>query len=123
MFILLGIFGTPGIIFWIVFALTLFIKLTLNAVDGIIARERQESTQLGMVLNVGTDILPDLLIIASIWYVFSLLPEYFLIMGLLVVLYFIGELIFIYRYSRQNFFYGKDLRTLTYFALMIVIVA
>ncbi len=120
MFALLGIFGSPGVAFWILFGVMVFIKLTLNAVDGIIARERHESTRLGMMLNVGTDILPDLLMIGAIWRVYDLPIEIFFMLGVLILLYYIGEMIFIVRYDRQNLFYGKDLRTLLYAVILCV---
>lgn len=50
-------------------------KLILNAVDGIIARERSESTKLGMALNVGTDIGPDMYIISMILSVYGISSE------------------------------------------------
>lgn len=56
MFYGIGAFLTPGWTFGIVTLAAILIKLVLNAVDGIIARERQESTKIGMALNVGTDI-------------------------------------------------------------------
>lgn len=66
MFYVIGKLIGPGWIFAAAITGAILLKLILNAVDGIIARERNESTRLGMALNVGTDIGPDMYIISMI---------------------------------------------------------
>jgi phosphatidylglycerophosphate synthase len=96
-------------------------KLILNAVDGIIARERNESTRLGMALNVGTDIGPDMYIIWMILLVYSTpLNSIYLILGIIGI-YLLGELLFIGLFRKQNLFFGKDLRTFFYIFLALVL--
>lgn len=48
-----------GTAFWSYLPVLLLFKLVANAVDGIIARIRKDSSEIGMVLNVATDIVPD----------------------------------------------------------------
>ncbi|MBS8121814.1 CDP-alcohol phosphatidyltransferase family protein [Candidatus Vampirococcus lugosii] len=97
------------------------IKLILNAIDGIIARDQNINTKFGMFLNVGTDILPDLYIIYII--LNKLGVDIFLIyyILLIIIFYFILEILFIYLYNKQNIFIGgKESRTFFYLLILIV---
>lgn len=66
---LLGLFpAVPGL-FWVVPPL-LFVRMALNAIDGMLAREHGMQTALGAVLNELTDVLAD----AALYLPFALVP-------------------------------------------------
>lgn len=66
--ILLGIFIQHHWIFWLV-PVVLFIRMALNAIDGMLAREHNMKSPLGSILNELTDMLSD----AAIYLPFTLL--------------------------------------------------
>lgn len=97
------------------------IKLILNAIDWIIARDQNINTKFWMFLNVWTDILPDLYIIYII--LNKLWVDIFLIyyILLIIIFYFILEILFIYLYNKQNIFiWWKESRTFFYLLILIV---
>ncbi|MGM8871704.1 alpha/beta fold hydrolase [Psychrobacter sp. 2Y5] len=51
---------------WLILPLALLVRMALNAIDGMMAREHQQASTLGAVLNEGGDILSDYLLIASL---------------------------------------------------------
>lgn len=53
--------GKPHMLFWalLLLPLTLFIRMALNAVDGMLAREHDQKSQSGAVLNEMGDVIAD----------------------------------------------------------------
>ncbi len=49
----------------------LFIRMALNAIDGMLAREHGQQSRLGAILNETTDVISD----AALYLPFALLPE------------------------------------------------
>lgn len=121
MFYIIGKYIESGWIFAIVVTIAILIKLILNAVDGIIARERNESAKLGMMLNVGTDIGPDMYIIFMILSVYGMSVHISYILLGIIGAYLLGEFVFIVLFGKQNLFFGKDLRTAFYIFLAMVL--
>lgn len=66
--VILGIFPHPGL-FWLL-PITLFIRMALNALDGMLARECNQQSRLGAALNELGDILSDI----ALYVPFILLP-------------------------------------------------
>lgn len=60
----------------------LFIRMALNAVDGMLAREHGQQTRLGAILNETTDVISD----AVLYLPFALIPEANPILVVVVVL-------------------------------------
>jgi len=90
--------------FWILIFIAINIKLILNAIDGIIAREKNITTKLWSYLNVWTDIWPDMLIIYVILsYIWASSDITILILSIVFV-YLIFEYIVIHFYNKQNLF-------------------
>jgi CDP-diacylglycerol---glycerol-3-phosphate 3-phosphatidyltransferase len=80
--------------FWLILPVYLFIRMALNAVDGMLAREHNQKTPLGAILNEVADVLSDaalylpfaLLAPNAIWAVFAavllaLLSEFIGVIG------------------------------------------
>ena len=107
------------IIFFICIFFALNIKLILNAIDGIIAREKSIHTQIWLYLNVGTDIWPDMIImyfiLSKIWVAENTI---YLLLGI-IFLYLVFEFLFIALYKKQNLFFWKDLRTFFYLIIWL----
>ena len=59
-----------GCIFWIM-PVALFIRMALNAIDGMLAREHNQKSNLGAVLNELGDILSDVVIYVPFLYVLN----------------------------------------------------
>lgn len=121
MFYLLDRFIDDIVVFFIALFFAINIKLILNAVDGIIARIRGISTKLWMVLNVWTDILPDIyilyLLLTKIW----ASSEIVLYILWVVMLYFIFEILVILVYNTQNIsLWWKESRTFFYILIFLV---
>ncbi|WP_201584956.1 alpha/beta fold hydrolase [Psychrobacter jeotgali] len=51
---------------WLILPVTLFCRMALNAIDGMMAREHGQASKLGAVLNEVGDIVADTLLIASL---------------------------------------------------------
>ncbi len=51
---------------WLILPVALFVRMALNAIDGMMAKEHQQASNLGAVLNEGGDIVSDYLLIASL---------------------------------------------------------
>lgn len=117
MFYVIGKYIEPGWMFAGAITLAILLKLILNAVDGIIARERGESTRLWMALNVGTDIGPDMYIISMILTVYKIPSITIQILISIIWIYLLGEFLFILLFQKQNLFFWKDLRTVFYIFL------
>lgn len=66
--VILAIFPHPGL-FWLL-PITLFIRMALNALDGMLARECNQQSRLGAVLNELGDVLSDI----ALYVPFILLP-------------------------------------------------
>ncbi len=100
--------------FWFSFSIVRRIKLTRNAVDGIIARQHQQHTKRWMILNISTDLIPDagLLYILLDWLGAS--STIMLWMTILWTLYLIGEIAYILMFDKQNMFCGKVWRQVMY---------
>lgn len=115
MFYLLDYFVNDIVLFFILLFFAINIKLILNAIDGIIAREQHISTRLWMFLNVATDMIPDMYIIYLI--LSKLQVAWSMIVTLLWVIwiYFLIECVIIFLYHKQNIFlWGKESRTFFY---------
>jgi CDP-diacylglycerol--glycerol-3-phosphate 3-phosphatidyltransferase len=94
----LGLSVAEGLLLWafpgaflplILLPLVLFIRMGLNAIDGMLAREHDQKSDLGAVLNELGDVLSD----AALYLPFALLPfvDGPIVVGL-VVLALIGEM-------------------------------
>lgn len=119
LFFAIYFFAINIILFFICIFFAINIKLILNAIDGIIAREKNIHSQLWLYLNVWNDIWPDILIIyfilLKIWADINII--YLLLW--IVLLYLIFEFIFIFIYKKQNLFFWKDLRTFFYLIIWL----
>ncbi|MGM8885342.1 alpha/beta fold hydrolase [Psychrobacter sp. 1U2] len=51
---------------WLILPVALFVRMALNAIDGMMAKEHQQASTLGAVLNECGDIVSDYLLIASL---------------------------------------------------------
>lgn len=67
---LLALSGKPGL--FILLPIVLFIRMGLNAIDGMIAREHDQKTTLGMFLNELGDVISDAALILP----FTVLPGF-----------------------------------------------
>lgn len=108
-------------IYFVLIVLWLIAKLVLNAIDWIIARKNWDKSKTWMILNVWTDIVPDMFIIYLILSRFEI--DSLIISNILIIIfiYFILELLFIFLFNKQNLFYWKDLRTIFYFLIWIIL--
>jgi len=106
-------------IFTILFFISINVKLILNAIDWIIAREKNIKTNMWMYLNVWTDIWPDIFIIylllVKLWMLHIMVP-----LISLIIIYLILEFLFIFLFNKQNLFFWKDLRTFFYLVIFIL---
>lgn len=96
-------------------------KLILNAIDWIIARNKNINTKMWMYLNVWTDIWPDIFIIFLILSKFGISINFIYILCFLVFIYLLLEFLFIHIYNKQNLFYWKDFRTFFYILLFVLL--
>ncbi len=60
----------------------MFIRMGLNAIDGMLAREFDQKSHLGAILNEMTDVISD----AALYLPFALLPEFHPVLIVLIVL-------------------------------------
>ena len=98
------------------------IKLILNAVDGIIAREKKINTKLWMFLNVWTDIGPDLFILYIIFDKLGYDVQFINQIFAVVLLYLILEFFIIWKYNKQNIcLWWKESRTFFYVLILLVV--
>ena len=75
---ILSVTTLPRIV-WLILPIFLFIRMALNAIDGMLAREHHQTTPLGAILNEVADVISDaalylpfaLLAPHAIWLVFS----------------------------------------------------
>lgn len=67
--VVLAIFSQPE--FFVLLPIVLFIRMALNALDGMLARECHQQSRLGAILNESGDILSDL----ALYLPFMLLPD------------------------------------------------
>jgi len=121
MFYLIWKYTNNLVVFTILMFFAINIKLILNAVDGIIAREKNISTKMWMFLNVWTDIGPDLfilyLIFTKLWVEISFIYQILAV----VFVYLLLEFFIIFKYNTQNIYLGwKESRTFFYFLILIV---
>lgn len=72
-------FPNPGL--FILLPIVLFIRMALNALDGMLARECQQQTNLGAILNETGDVISDI----ALYLPFMLLPDSYapLLLGML----------------------------------------
>ncbi|MDO5769113.1 MAG: alpha/beta fold hydrolase [Psychrobacter sp.] len=56
-----------GQIIWFILPVSLFIRMALNAIDGMMAREHHQASKSGAILNEVGDIVSDSLLIASLY--------------------------------------------------------
>ncbi|MGL4996121.1 MAG: CDP-alcohol phosphatidyltransferase family protein [Deefgea sp.] len=59
-------------IFWLILPIFLFIRMALNAIDGMLAREHNQTTPLGAILNEVADVISD----AALYLPFALLAPH-----------------------------------------------
>jgi phosphatidylglycerophosphate synthase len=100
--------------FLLVFGIIRWIKLTLNAVDGIIARQDQQHTRRWMILNISTDLIPDAGLLYILLDGLGASSIIMIWMTILRALYLAWEIIYILLYHRQNMFCGKVWRQILY---------
>jgi CDP-diacylglycerol--glycerol-3-phosphate 3-phosphatidyltransferase len=79
-------FAGENILTYLVLPVFLFIRMALNAFDGMLAREHNQETRLGAVLNELGDILSDLVLYVAFLYVRAVDFWLILLFSLLVVL-------------------------------------
>jgi len=121
MFYLIWKYVDNLLVFTIAMFFAINIKLILNAVDGIIAREKNINTKLGMFLNVATDIGPDLFILYIIFDKLSLNINLTYQILIVVLLYLAFEFFIIWKYNKQNIYlWWKESRTFFYILILIV---
>ena len=78
--VLLSIFAHVTWLFWLL-PIWLFIRMALNAIDGMLAREFQQQSPLGAYLNEITDVLAD----AALYLPFAfMVPFYGFQIGLII---------------------------------------
>jgi len=98
------------------------IKLILNAVDGIIAREKKINTKLWMFLNVWTDIGPDLFILYIIFDKLGYDVQFIYQIFAIVLIYLLLEFFIIWKYNKQNIcLWWKESRTFFYVLILLVV--
>ena len=86
--VLLSIFAHVTWLFWLL-PIWLFIRMALNAIDGMLAREFQQQSPLGAYLNEITDVLAD----AALYLPFAfMVPFYGFQIGLIIWLATLTEL-------------------------------
>lgn len=120
-FYLLDLYIDNLLIFTVALFFAINMKLVLNAVDWIIARDQKVNTRMWMFLNVWTDIGPDLFIIYiilnKIW-VWIDIVNYILIT---VLVYLVLEFLFIILFNKQNLcLWWKESRTFFYILIWII---
>jgi CDP-diacylglycerol--glycerol-3-phosphate 3-phosphatidyltransferase len=85
----LGIDLTYGSRRWLLLPVWLFIRMALNAIDGMLAREHNQASRLGALLNELTDVVAD----AALLLPFAFLPGWCpVIVGAVVVLAALTEM-------------------------------
>ena len=85
--IVIGLNYQDRFIFWL-FPVFLFIRMALNAIDGMLAKEHGMKTPMGALLNELTDMLAD----AALYLPFAFLSPYFYLpVGVIIVLSVITE--------------------------------
>ncbi len=120
MFFFLYKFTHNIFIFFFILFFAINIKLILNAIDWIIARNTWINTKVWMFLNVWTDIWPDVYIIFLIFLKIGVNENLInLIIGIILI-YLLLEYLFIFLFNKQNLFFWKDLRTFFYIFIFIV---
>lgn len=81
------VFHQSSAVFWL-FPLFLFLRMALNAIDGMLAKEHGMKTPMGALLNELTDMLAD----AALYLPFAFLsPLYYLPIGVIIVLAVVTE--------------------------------
>lgn len=84
---LIALFHQQRAIFYL-FPIFLFLRMALNAIDGMLAKEHDMKTPMGALLNELTDMLAD----AALYLPFALLSPYFYLpLGIIIVLAVITE--------------------------------
>lgn len=63
--------GAPVGKAWLVLPVFLFVRMALNAIDGMLARQYQMQSPLGAILNEAGDVVSD----AALYLPFALLPQ------------------------------------------------
>lgn len=63
-----GILTPHNRLWYLILPFALFLRMALNAIDGMIAREHNQKTALGAILNELGDMLADCLIYIPFWY-------------------------------------------------------
>lgn len=66
-----GILVPANRLWYLILPVTLFLRMALNAIDGMIAREHNQKTALGAILNELGDMLSDIVIYIPFLYVLS----------------------------------------------------
>lgn len=120
MFFLLYLYINNLYLFFILLFFAVNIKLTLNAVDWIIARNTWINTRVGMLLNVWTDIGPDMFIIYLVLLKNEVSLSLIYLIIWIILVYLVLEYLFIFLFNKQNLFFWKDLRTFFYILIFIV---
>lgn len=78
--VILAVFPEPGL--FVLLPVVLFIRMALNALDGMLARECNQKTSLGAILNEMGDVLSDI----ALYLPFMLLPDSNAILVLIMLL-------------------------------------
>jgi len=121
MFYLIWEYTNNLLVFTVLMFFAINIKLILNAVDGIIAREKNINTKLGMFLNVWTDIGPDLFILYLIFTKLQVEQNFIWQVLTVVFIYLLLEFFIIWKYNKQNIYlWWKESRTFFYVLILIV---
>jgi CDP-diacylglycerol--glycerol-3-phosphate 3-phosphatidyltransferase len=77
----LALWGTAEPRLYWLFPAVLFVRMALNAIDGMLAREHGMKSRLGAILNELTDVISD----AALYLPFALLPEVLPLLPVLIV--------------------------------------
>jgi phosphatidylglycerophosphate synthase len=121
MFYLIWAYVDNLLYFTILMFFAINIKLILNAIDGIIARNKNINTKLGMFLNVGTDIIPDMFILYLILNKLGVDNIFIYQILVVVFVYLLFEFFIIWKYNKQNIYlWWKESRTFFYILILIV---
>jgi len=67
--LLIYFFAGRNVLIYLILPVFLFIRMALNAIDGMLAREHNQQTRLGAILNEAGDILSDLVLYIPFLYV------------------------------------------------------
>lgn len=84
--VIVGKFACQNHLWYYVLPISLFLRMALNAIDGMIAKEHNQKTPLGAILNELGDMLSDCVIYIPFLYTLSVNPELIMIFLLLTII-------------------------------------